>query len=131
MDYSGLVASLREIHRFLKPRGVLLFNAPNHHDGREYGDRHLCYETGSYLVRVREMNAVENRTLIHTQHCTLYRQDGAEIRRVYDLNRFGLFTKAEYEGAAREAGFSSVEFYGQRLGPLTADSRSLYAVATK
>ena len=75
------------------------------------------------------MNAVEGRTLIHTQHCILYRRDGSEIRRVYDLNRFGLFTEAEFGGAAREAGFSSVEFYGKGLGPLTADSRSLYALA--
>jgi phosphopantothenate-cysteine ligase len=131
VNYEGLVVGFRQIHRFLNPAGVLVFNAPNHDDGREYADRELVYEAGNYLARVREMNAVEDRILVHTQHCILYKQDGSEIRRVYDLNRFGLFTPAEFEEAAREAGFSVVEFYGKGLGPLTADSRSLYAVARR
>jgi phosphopantothenate-cysteine ligase len=131
MNYEGLVVGFRQIHRSLQPGGVLLFNAPHHLDGRAYADLELVYEAGGYLVRVREMNAVEGRVLVHTQHCILYKQDGSEIRRVYDLNRFGLFTAGEIERAAREAGFSAVELYGKGLGPLTADSRSLYAVVRK
>jgi hypothetical protein len=131
MNYEGLVVGLRQIHRFLSPRGVLLFNAPNHQDGRQYADRELVYEAGDYLVRLREMNVVEGRMLVHTQHCILYKQDGSEIRRMFDLNRFGLFTAAEFEAAAREAGFSTIEFYGKGLVQLTTESRSLYAVVTR
>jgi phosphopantothenate-cysteine ligase len=129
MSCEGLVAGLKQIHRCLNAQGILIFNGPNYHQGLEYDSRQLLYEVADYFVKVREMNAVEGRTLIHTQHCILYRQDGSEIRRVYDMNRFGLFTEAEFRSAAREAGFSSIEFYGKGLGQLTAESRSLYAVA--
>jgi phosphopantothenate-cysteine ligase len=131
MNQDGLVAGLKGIRRFLNDRGVLIFNAPNHRVGREYPGRQLLHEAGGYLVGVREMNLVEGTMMVHAQNCVLYRQDGMEIRRLYDCNRFGLFTRQELERAAAEAGFGSVEFHGKGLGEWTVDSRSLYAVARK
>jgi phosphopantothenate-cysteine ligase len=131
MDPEGLVAGLHGICRSLSAGGVLLFNAPNHRAGREYGDRQLHYEAGDYVVRLREMNAVEGRLLVHTQNCMRYHKDGSEVRRVYDFNRFGLFTREEFETAAAQAGFSSIACYGKRLEDWTPESRSLYAVARK
>jgi phosphopantothenate---cysteine ligase (CTP) len=131
MDYDGLVDGLRAMHEHLNESGRLIFNAPNFNGNAEYGDRFLEYEHGDYNVKVQEMNSVDGRVITHTQHCVLMKKDGSDIRKVYDLNRFGLFTKDEFASALHDAGFSSVQFLGKGLSDFAPDSKTLYCMATK
>ena len=131
MDYDGLVEGLRSMHAHLNYGGKLVFNAPNFNGDAEYGDKYLEYQHGDYNVKVNEMNAVDGRIITHTQHCVLLKKDGSEIKKVYDLNKFGLFTKDEFEQALHETEFNHVQFFGKGLTDYTPDSKTLYCVATK
>jgi len=131
MDYEGLVDGFRAMHVHLNEGGRLVFNAPNFNEGSEYKERSLEYEHGDYYVKVRELNLNEGRMIIHTQHCVLTKKDGSEIKKVYDLNRFGVFTKDEFGHALREAGFESVQFLGKGLRDCVQGSKTLYCVAKK
>jgi|SRR3989344_4748328 len=129
MHYDDLVEGLRTIHSHLKETGKLIFNAPNYTENSQYKDKFLEYEYKDYKVKVNEMNLLEGRILTHTQHCILIKKDGSEIKKVYDLNKFGLFTKDEFEKALYEAGFNSVKFLGKELKNFTLDSKTLYCIA--
>lgn len=131
MDYNGLVDGLKKIYGHLSNGGRLVFNAPNFTEDIKYEDRVSEYEYRDYNVRVKEMNNIEGRVLTHTQNCVLTKKDGSEIKKVYDLNKFGLFTKAEFDGALREAGFNKINFLGKELKEFNADSKTLYCVAIK
>jgi phosphopantothenate---cysteine ligase (CTP) len=130
MDYNGLVEGFKAMHAHLNDGGRLIFNAPNP-VGANYGPKTQQYEYGDYNVKVVEMNAVEGTTLIHTQQCTLMKKDGSDIRKLYDLNRFGLFTKDEFESALKDAGFSSASFLGKGFKEFSPESRTIYCVASK
>ncbi len=131
MDYQGLVQGLKQVHSHLNSGGRLIFNAPNYTGNETYGDKDSEYDSGGFHVKVKEMNLVQGRKLIHTQHCVLMKPDGSGIRKAYDMNIFGLFTKQEFESALREAGFSSVEFFGRGLTKYEPSSKTLYAIARK
>jgi len=131
MDYGGLVDGLRAMHGHLKQGGKLVFNAPHFNGNDEYEDKSLEYEHGDYNVKVKEMNVVDGRVITHTQRCVLMKKDGSEIKKVFDLNRFGLFTKDEFERALHEVGFSSVKFLGKGLNSYAPDTKTLYCVAVK
>jgi phosphopantothenate---cysteine ligase (CTP) len=129
MDYDGLVNGLKQIRGNLNEGGELIFNAPNYSGNG--GERIHEYGSGGYNVKVREMNAVNGNVLTHTQNCVLTKQDGSEVKKLYDLNRFGLFSKEEFNDALTEAGFSSMEFYGKGLQEFTEESKTIYCVAVK
>ncbi len=131
MHYEGLVDGLRAIHAHLTNGGRFIFNAPNFKGDDEYGDKSLEYEHGDYNLKVKEMNVLDGRVITHTQHCVLTRKDESEIKKVYDLNKFGLFTKDEFERALHETGFSSVTFLGKGLNAFTTSSKTLYCIAVK
>ena len=77
------------------------------------------------------MNHVDGRIITHTQRSVLFREDGGSVEKIYDLNRFRLYTRAEFEKALRAAGFESIEFYYAGLDRLDNNSKSLYAIARK
>ncbi len=131
MDHDSLVEGLKKIQEHLSDGGRLVFNAPNFNEDTKYEDRISEYTYGNYNVRVKEINNIEGRVLTHTQHCVLTKKDGSEIKKVYDLNKFGLFTKDEFESALREAGFNKIHFLGKELKEFTSDSKTVYCVAIK
>lgn len=131
MTYEGFVTGASRMHDVLASGGRLIFNAPNFTGSEDYTERTEEYNYDGWQVRVKEMNLVEGRTLTHTQNCLLIRKDGSDIRRVYDLNRFGLFTKDEFIEGLREAGFSRIDVLGKGLREHSPDSRTLYIVAEK
>ncbi len=131
MNAEGLIDGFKAIYAHLNDGGKLIFNAPNFNGDAEYENKSLEYDYGDYTVKVREMNDVEGRIITHTQHCILTKKDGSEIKKIYDLNKFGLFTKEEFESGLHEAGFASVHFLGKGLNPYTRDSKALYCVAAK
>lgn len=131
MDYEGLVNGLTAMHEHLNSGGRLVFNTPNFNGETDYGEKSLEYECEGYNVKVRELNLVEGKIITHTQHCVLMKKDCTDIKKVYDFNRFGLFTKNEFESALHEAGYSSIQFFGKGLSDFTQDSKTLYCVATK
>jgi len=131
MDYTGLVKGFKNIRSHLKEGGRLVFNAPNFKPGSEFSDRVHEYVSGGYDVRIDEKNLVEGKTLVHTQQCSLMKKDGSEARSVYDINRFGLFTKEDFEKALGEAGFGKISFFGKGLKDYYPDSKSLYCVAER
>jgi len=132
MDYEGLVNGFKNIYEHLNAGGKLIFNAPNYVQNKEYDDRPLQkYEFDGYDVQVKEMNLLEGKILTHTQNCILIKKDGSEIKKVYDLNRFGLFTQQEFESALKEAGFRDTEFLGKGLIEYKPESKTLYCVAKK
>jgi ribulose-5-phosphate 4-epimerase/fuculose-1-phosphate aldolase/ubiquinone/menaquinone biosynthesis C-methylase UbiE len=126
MNYGNLVAGLRQIYAHLNPNGRLIFNAPNYTEGQNYGDKNYEYNAGGFHVKIREMNLIEGRVVTHTQNCVLIKQD--VIKKLYDLNRFGLFTKEEFEQALLEAGFRP-KFFGKGLHEYDTKSKALYCVA--
>ncbi|MBI1968535.1 methyltransferase domain-containing protein [Candidatus Woesearchaeota archaeon] len=130
-DYESLVTGLKAMYDHLQEDGRLIFNAPNFTGAAEYGEKAFAYQYGDYTVNVNEMNLLEGRVMTHTQRCTLLKNDGSAFKKVYDLNRFGLFTKDEFESALREAGFSSITFLGKGLEAYTSESKTLYGVARK
>ena len=101
MSYEGLVEGFRAMHQTLNEGGRLVFNAPNYNGQSKYGERDLEYDHGDFHVKVKEMNAVDGNIITHTQHCVLTRNDGTDIKKIYDLNRFGLFTADEFTQALR------------------------------
>ncbi len=130
IDYQRLVDGLKAVRDHLNPAGKIIFNAPSF-DGSGYADKSSSYEHDGFDVEVSEMNALDGRVLSHTQRCTLLKKDGSAVRRVYDFNRFGLFTKSEFQQALAEAGFASARFFGKGLLDYSPDSRTLYCVAEK
>jgi phosphopantothenate---cysteine ligase (CTP) len=131
MDYEGLVSGLKAMHSHLNDGGKLIFNAPNPRES-SYKQRPMQqYEYGDYNVKVLEMNVVDGSMITHTQQCTLTRKDGLEIRKFYDLNKFGLFTSEEFASAIKEAGFSSAKFLGKAFVELSPGSQTIYCVANK
>ncbi|MBI4451086.1 methyltransferase domain-containing protein [Candidatus Woesearchaeota archaeon] len=127
MDYDGLVRGLASIRMNLRPGGRLIFNAPNAVDStpKEY-----TYDSHGYHVTVSEMNLVEGKMLTHTQRCTLRKLDNSELIKLYDINKFGIFTEEDFSAALRDAGYSAATFYGKGLGGV-ANSKSLYCAAQK
>lgn len=130
MSYDGLVAGFKAMRQTLNDGGRLVFNAPNYHGQSKYGKRDLEYDHEDFHVKVKEMNAVDGHIITHTQHCVLTRHDGSDIKKIYDMNRFGLFTADEFTRALHEAGFEDVKLLGKGLKDYTPDSRTLYCVAT-
>ncbi|MBI4440643.1 methyltransferase domain-containing protein [Candidatus Woesearchaeota archaeon] len=130
MDYAGLVQTFRTMHTHLRQNGRLIFNAPNA-VAAEFSEKMFTYEINDYVLHVREMNTVENGVVTHTQLCRAIKKDGTAIEKIYDLNRFGLFSKADFEKALHEAGFRTVSFFGKGLNTYTPESKSLYCVARK
>lgn len=118
-----LIAGLTGMRAALRPDGRLIFNAPNYHRGDEYPDVDMAYEHDGYLIRGKEMNLVEDRMLTHTLRCELMKTDGSAIIPVYDLNRFGLFTKEEFGGALVASGFHGIR--------MIEEGRSLYCIAER
>jgi len=94
-------------------------------------DRELKYEAGGYSVSVNEKNFMEGNLLTHTQQCVLLKKDFSERTKIYDINRFGMFTKEEFEEALKKAGFKEIVFLGKSLLQITNSSKSLYCVARK
>lgn len=131
MTYEGLVEGFRAMHETLNEEGRLVFNAPNYNGQSEYGERDLEYDHGNFHVKVKEMNAVDGNIITHTQHCVLTKHDGSDIKKIYDMNRFGLFTADEFTQALQEAGFKDVKLLGKGLQDYVHESRTLYCVATK
>jgi ubiquinone/menaquinone biosynthesis C-methylase UbiE len=131
MDYPGLVTGLRNMYAHVKPGGKLVFNAPNFGKEPIYPVKEHEYDTQGYRVKVKEMNLVDGKTIIHTQNCILSKNDSSEIRKLYDINRFGIFTKEEFEQALKESGFGSIKILGKGLKECSSDSKSLYFVAQK
>jgi ubiquinone/menaquinone biosynthesis C-methylase UbiE len=131
MDYSSLVEGLKNIYDHINPGGKLIFNAPNFDREMDYPDKEHEYDAQGYHVKVKEMNLVDGKTIIHTQNCTLLRKDGSDIKKLYDINRFGIFTKSEFEQALKAAGFNSVKILGKELREYSPDSKTLYFVANK
>jgi phosphopantothenate---cysteine ligase (CTP) len=131
MDYSGLVKAFKNMRSHLNEGGSLVFNAPNFKPESKFSDRVHEYIAGGYDVRIDEKNLVEGKTLVHTQQCYLTRKDGSEFKSLYDINRFGLFTKEEFEQALRESGFGKISFFGKELKEYSPDSKSIYCVAER
>ncbi|MHA1690101.1 MAG: phosphopantothenoylcysteine decarboxylase domain-containing protein [Candidatus Heimdallarchaeaceae archaeon] len=131
MDYDSLVDGLRRMHEHLNEGGRLIFNAPNFNGNAEYGNRFFEYEHEDYNVKVREMNVVDGRVITHSQHCVLMKKDGSEIKKVYDLNRFGLFTAEEFTRALQEVGFQDIKLLGKGMANYVPESKTLYCVAIK
>jgi phosphopantothenate---cysteine ligase (CTP) len=131
MDLDSLENGFRNIFNHLNLGGVFIFNAPNFTTASVYGDRTLNYESGEWYVKIEEKNLVEGKILTHTQRCTLIKKDGMEIKRFYDLNRFGLFTKEDFEESLHKVGFTRINFFGKNLKSLESQSKSLRCVCTK
>ena len=131
MNYERLISGLREIYMHLDSGGKLIFNAPNFREDSCYDDKYLEYDVEKYHVKIREMNLIEGRTITHTQHCILMKNDGTDIKKLYDLNKFGLFTKEEFERALQQTGFTSVKFFGKDLRGYKPESKTLYCIAKK
>jgi phosphopantothenate-cysteine ligase len=120
LDYPRLVRGLMNIKDHLNINGKLIFNAPNYNGEKEYSTKELDYEYEGYKVNLREMNVVDGSTIIHTQFAILLDING-EMHRVYDINRFGLFRREDFENALKEVGYKTVDF--------TLKNKSLYCVA--
>ncbi|MBI4147130.1 methyltransferase domain-containing protein [Candidatus Woesearchaeota archaeon] len=131
MNYGGLVAGFKAMHNSLNQGGRLVFNAPNYDGTSKYGERNLEYDYGHFHVKVKEMNSVDGNIITHTQHCVLTRHDGSDMKKIYDLNRFGLITVDEFTKALHESGFTDVKLLGKGLDDYTPKSKTLYCVATK
>ncbi len=131
MNLNELLRGLKKMYAHLKNGGVLIFNAPNFRENSDYGERLFEYEHGDYNIKVREMNLVENKIVTHTQNCIMIKKDGSEIKKFYDLNKFGLFSKEEFEETLKEAGFKEIDFFGKELTSYDPNSKTLYCVARK
>lgn len=133
-----LAQAFREIYARLKPGGRLIFNAPNYkgETGRDYPavqypGKIYKYRKDGWDITTTEMNHVDGRIIIHTQRSVLFREDGSGMEKVYDLNRFRLYTKEDFVKALRAAGFKNIEFYYHGLDRLDNNSKSLYCVVRK
>ena len=126
----NLTNTLRRVHRSLHPGGFFIFNAPNYFAKKNFPSKINNYDWNNYEITVEEQNHLEGNILTHTQHSTLLEKKGSEIRSLYDLNRFALFTKEEFEHALQKAGFRVIRFYGTNLEDYSTVSRALYCVAT-
>lgn len=125
-----LIDGFRKMREHLSDNGVLVFNAPNFSVGQSFSSREgMDYEHDGWLVRIREMNVLEGRILTHSQHAILYSEEWRTHHSLYDLNRFAMFTRDEFEEALREAGFNDCMFLGNFLAPWSQESKSLYVVA--
>jgi len=131
MDPDKLQTMLSQAHASLDAGGALFFNAPNFQGVNPCPSRESSYESQGYNVRVHEMNRLDGRVLTHAQRCELVKRDCSVIRKVYDLNRFALYTKDEFDRALRGAGFSSVSWLGDSLTELTALSKGMYCTARR
>jgi phosphopantothenate---cysteine ligase (CTP) len=127
-DYETLVQGLRSMYHHLNPGGRLIFNAPN--SPQDYQkEKNYEYEADGLKVKIEEMNLIEEKTLIHTQRCTLLSPNG--VKKLYDMNKFALFTRDDFEKALNEAGFSKISFLGKNLQELDEKSKSLYCLAER
>ena len=124
-----LAKTLSSFMEALAPGGRLIFNAPHFQPRAQYPERAERYTDQGTEIVVHEMNLLEGRVLTHTQRCTFFSPES--IKKAYDLNRFWMYTPQEFESALHEAGFRDVFFYGKGLEPLSAASKTLYAVASK
>ncbi|OGF27830.1 hypothetical protein A2331_07030 [Candidatus Falkowbacteria bacterium RIFOXYB2_FULL_34_18] len=130
MNYEGLIKILKNVYRHLRSGGKFIFNAPSYIESQRFSTtREYDYEEQGYDVRIFENNSMAGRILTHTQNCILISEKG--IKKYYDLNRFGMFTKNEFEKAIKEAGFSSHEFFGKGLLEYNQKSNSIYAICIK
>jgi SAM-dependent methyltransferase len=125
-----LVALFRHVRAHLRPGGVFVFNAPRF-DGQPMAipDRQSKYTHRDWSVTVHERNTVDETGLLtHAQRATLIGRDGLSFEKVYDLNRFRLYTAAEYQAALMRAGFTiaSVEGVKSKLGP---KDKAFYVIA--
>ena len=139
-DNKQLCDSLVNIRKILfrnlcgHPGGWVAFNAPNHVEGRKYRDKNLQYSVGGYDIGVSEKNLVEGNMLTHTHNCILTSKDGSEVKKVYDINRFRLFTKADFFEALKDAGYCKITFMTMKDGKLedyNEESKSLYCAASR
>ena len=119
MSYESLVKAFKSFNRNLSSGGRLMFNSPIPGNPR---DKKLEYGTEDFHVTLSEMNFLENNILTHTQNATLTKKDGTQVRKLYDLNRFAIYTTEQYQSALSESGFSP-EF--------TQNGSSLYVLARK
>ncbi|MDD5192100.1 MAG: phosphopantothenoylcysteine decarboxylase [Candidatus Nanoarchaeia archaeon] len=130
MDKDGLLKAFSKIYNTLNPNGKFIFNSFNYKGSIKQEFVHN-YDYKDYDVNVREMNTIENKSVIHTQNCELIKLNPLEIKKIYDINKFRIFTKEEFEQALVKAGFSDTRFFGKNLEEYTPESKSLYCVAKK
>lgn len=98
------------IYSKLRQGGKLIFNAPLYVPGTVYGDKHQEYEASAWHVDILEMNLLEGARITHTQRCTLIDSTTGEIKKIYDMNAFNLFTQEQFKAALSFAGFRKIDF---------------------
>lgn len=127
----ALLRLFQNIRKHLAPGGKLLFNAP-HFTGAHvtYPDRINNYRYNGARVEIHEMNTLDrDGFLTHAQRAVIIQDDGSDIKKLYDLNRFRLFTPQDFERALIAAGFHSVSFRGKGQQPLSTSDKAVYIVA--
>nr|CAG4718997.1 unnamed protein product [Naegleria fowleri] len=76
----------------------------------------------------------ETRLLIHAQHCVMERvrldQHSKEVplyerHCLFDLNKFGMFTRKEFHDELKQAGFEHVKCYGKGLEEINLEDNAL------
>ena len=130
MPYERLAYGFKQMHQSLSSEGKLIFNSPNL-DALDCSSKVSCYSAGDYDVKVHEMNHIEGKIITHTQRCMLIDRNTFNVKKIYDLNRFALYSQEEFRDALLEAGFSKIRFYRKGLYGMDEKSRSLYCVAEK
>jgi trans-aconitate methyltransferase len=131
MNMDGLVKGFEKIYQHLNYGGKLIFNAPNFIADNVYSDKQNEYQKDEWNINVREMNILQNKILTHSQYCILVKKDCSEVKKVYDLNNFGLFTKDEFETVLNKVGFKDVKFFSNNLSGFQEKAKTLYCVCKK
>lgn len=105
-----LVVAFSGICDKLRQGGKFIFNAPLYAPGNTYPDKHHEYEAGGWHIDVLEMNLLNGAVLTHTQRCTLTHMATGEIKKIYDMNTFTLYTEEQFKTALILAGFRKIDF---------------------
>lgn len=112
-DQAEMTTALRQMHKHLVPRGVLLLEPWLSLETAENG--HLRADTaeraGMEVSRMNYTRVIGNKSLINIHYLI---GDEHGVRHTEDLREMTLFTEQEYRGALRDAGFGDValEAYG-------------------
>jgi ubiquinone/menaquinone biosynthesis C-methylase UbiE len=106
---SELEAALRGMRSSLPPGGALFFNSFDPDTAEDRTFRHVRDEIGNKILLTYEGNLVDGKKIYHGQRTEMYDSFSGDYELIYDLNSFWGHTAAEFERAARAAGFSDVQ----------------------
>jgi 2-polyprenyl-3-methyl-5-hydroxy-6-metoxy-1,4-benzoquinol methylase len=129
MGVEALRHGFSQIAKLLKPKGALVFNAPNFIEGtKKYEDSEQRYEEGDRRAIVLERNSLVGRTLTHQQDAMIWSDDNPVIH-LKEVNVFYMFTREEFETSLIEAGFTDITFLSGNGEPYQKSDKTIYCIA--